>query len=208
MVAAKKPTSPAESSPISTGFGHQHAHGFDVEDFAIGHEANALALAHGSLHHAHQHDDAAIGVEPRIEDEGLQRRIGIPGGRRQAVDDGFEHFVHALAGLGAHWNRIGGVQPDGLLNGFLGADDVGRGQVDFVDDGNDFEAVVDGEVSVGEGLGFHALACVDHQQRAFAGGQRARDLVAEVDVAGGVDQVELVGDCRPWPCTSCGRRGP
>ena len=68
-----------------------------------------------------------------------------------------------------------------------------RGQVDFVDDGNDFKAVVDGEVGVGEGLRLDALRCVDHQQRALAGGQRARDFVAEVDVAGRVDEVELVG---------------
>ena len=140
-----------------------------------------------------RHDDAAIGVEPRIEDERLQRRIGIAGGGRQAVHDGFEHFVHALSGFGAHWNRIGGVQPHSLLNGFLGADDVGRGQVNFVDDGNDFETVVDGEVSIGQRLGFHALACVDHKERAFAGGKRAGDFVAEVDVTGGVDQVELIG---------------
>ena len=68
-----------------------------------------------------------------------------------------------------------------------------RGKVDFVDDGDDFEAVVDGEVCVGEGLRLDALRCVDDQQRALAGGERARDLVAEVDVAGRVDEVELVG---------------
>jgi hypothetical protein len=53
--------------------------------------------------------------------------------------------------------------------------------------------VVDGEVGVGEGLRLDALRGVDDQQRALAGGERARDLVAEVDVAGGVDEVELVG---------------
>ncbi len=37
-----------------------------------------------------------------------------------------------------------------------------------------------------------ALARVDDQQRAFARGQRAADLVREVDVARGVDDVEVV----------------
>ena len=84
-------------------------------------------------------------------------------------------------------------QADGFLDHLLGARDVGRGQVDLVDDGDDLEAVRDGKVSIGEGLGFDALACVDHQQRAFTAGERARDFVAEVDVAGSVDEVELVG---------------
>ncbi len=173
--------------------GHQHAHGFDFKRFAIRHQADALALAHGALHHAHQHDDAAIGVEPGVEDERLQRRIGIAGGRRKPVDDGFEHLVHALAGLGAYRDGVGGVQSNGLLDGFLGAQNIGRGQIDFVDDGNDFEAVVDGQVGVGQRLRLHALAGIHHQQRALARGQRARDFVAEVHVAGRVDQVELVG---------------
>src|SRR5262249_19490710 len=36
------------------------------------------------------------------------------------------------------------------------------------------------------------LARVDHQERAFAGGERAVDLVGEVHVAGRVDQIENV----------------
>src|SRR5438552_899032 len=39
-------------------------------------------------------------------------------------------------------------------------------------------------------LRLHALRGVDHQDGALAGGQAARDLVGEVDVAGRVDQVE------------------
>ena len=53
--------------------------------------------------------------------------------------------------------------------------------------------MVDGEIGVREGLRFDALRGVDHQQRAFAGGQRARDFVGEIHVAGSVDQVELIG---------------
>ena len=88
---------------------------------------------------------------------------------------------------------IVGGQADGLLDHLLGALDVGAREIDLVDDGNDFEAVGDGEIGVGEGLGLDALRGVDDQQRAFARGQRARDLVGEVDVAGRVDEVELVG---------------
>ena len=114
-------------------------------------------------------------------------------GRGHALDDGFEHVGHALAGLGADEDGVGGVEADGAFDHFLGARDVGAGQIDLVDDRNDFEAVIDGEIGIGERLGFDALRGIDDQQRAFAGGQRARDFVGKVDVAGRVDQVELVG---------------
>jgi multidrug efflux pump subunit AcrA (membrane-fusion protein) len=48
-------------------------------------------------------------------------------------------------------------------------------------------------IDVGQRLGLDALRGVDHQQRAFAGGQRAADLIGEVDVAGRVHQVEDIG---------------
>ena len=84
------------------------------------------------------------------------------------------------------------VDPDHLLDLLPRALRLGARQVDLVDDRDDLEPGVDGQVGVREGLRLDALARVDHQQRALAGGQRARDLVGEVDVAGRVDQVELV----------------
>src|SRR2546422_7450468 len=57
---------------------------------------------------------------------------------------------------------------------------------------HDGEVVVERQVDVGERLRLHALRGVDHQDGALAGGQAARDLVGEVDVAGRVDQVEDV----------------
>ena len=66
------------------------------------------------------------------------------------------------------------------------------GQVDLVDDRDDLEVVVEREVGVGERLRLDALRGVDDQQRAFAGRERARHFVGEVDVAGRVDEVEDV----------------
>ena len=59
--------------------------------------------------------------------------------------------------------------------------------------GTTFDALLGRRIAVGDRLRLDALRGVDDQQRAFAGGERARDLVGEVDVAGRVDQVEVVG---------------
>ena len=50
--------------------------------------------------------------------------------------------------------------------------------------------VLDRLVDVGERLRLDALRRIDHQQRALARRQAARDLVREVDMAGRVHQVE------------------
>ena len=55
------------------------------------------------------------------------------------------------------------------------------------------EVVVQRQVDVGQRLRLDPLRGVDHQQRALAGRQRPRHLVVEVDVAGRVDEVQLVG---------------
>ena len=47
-------------------------------------------------------------------------------------------------------------------------------------------------VAVGDALRLDALRGIDHQQRPFAGRQAARDLVGEVHVPRGIDQIELI----------------
>ena len=89
-------------------------------------------------------------------------------------------------------DRILGVDADHVLDladRLLG---VGRREVDLVQHGNHFHALLDRGVAVGHGLGFHALGGIHHKQGAFAGRQRTADLVGKVDVAGRVDQVHCV----------------
>ena len=78
----------------------------------------------------------------------------------------------------------------------LADDEIGPGvrQVDLVERRDDLEVGVHREEGVGDGLRLHALEGVDEQDRSFARGQAARDLVVEIDVAGRVDQVQFVLD--------------
>ena len=71
-----------------------------------------------------------------------------------------------------------------------------------------FRSGVQRQVQVGQRLGLDALGGVHHQHRAFAGLQRAADLVAEVHVAGGIDQVQLILWLSLGACSSCARPRP
>ena len=108
------------------------------------------------------------------------------------VDDGFEHVGDAEAGLGRDQHGAGGVDADHLLDLLADALGLGGRQVDLVEDDDDLVVLVDGLVDVGQCLRFDALRGVDDEQRALAGGERARHLVGEVDMAGRVDEVEHV----------------
>jgi hypothetical protein len=103
-----------------------------------------------------------------------------------------QQFFHALPGLGRHPQHVAGVAADDAGQ-FLGVPlGLGRGQVDLVQHRDDLQVGFEGHVQVGQRLGLDALGCVDQQHRALAGGQRPGHLVGEVNVAGGVDQVQHV----------------
>ena len=104
-----------------------------------------------------------------------------------------QHALDVQAGLGADFHRVGGVQPDHILDLLLHPFRLGGGQVDLVEDRDDLVVGLDRLIDVGERLRLHALAGVDHQQRALAGGEAAADLIGEVDVARRVHEVQFIG---------------
>ena len=118
--------------------------------------------------------------------------VGVAGRRRDAGDDGVEQLGHPLAGLGRDVQDVVGATGRGLLDLGGAPLGVGGGQVDLVQHGDDLEVVLQRLVAVGQGLGLDPLGGVDQQHRPLAGGQRPADLVAEVDVARGVDEVQGV----------------
>ena len=94
-----------------------------------------------------------------------------------------------LADLG----RVLSRNADDILNLVLHPLGVGGGQVDLVEHRQDLQIVLQGQKGVGQSLGFDALGGVHDQHCALAGGQAAADLIVEVHVARGIDQVELIG---------------
>ena len=123
----------------------------------------------------------------------LSGAAGSPAARRHARDHRLDHVDHALPGLGAAAHGIVGRNADDVLDLGDHAVGLGRGQIDLVQHRHHFHALLGGGVAVGHRLRFDPLRRIHHQQRPLAGRQRARHLVGEVDVPGGVDQVEQVG---------------
>jgi hypothetical protein len=71
--------------------------------------------------------------------------------------------------------------------------DVGMRQVNLVNHRDDLEILLHREMHVGHRLRFNPLGGVNDQQGAFTGAETPGNLVGEVHVPGGVDEVQLVG---------------
>jgi hypothetical protein len=159
---------------------------------AGGHDADLGAHPQCTIHHPHQRHDTDVVVEPRIDDEGLQRALRVALGRRNPLHQLFEQVLHTQTRLGADHRGIVRRYADDLLDLANDLGRIRRGQVDLVDDRQDFQSLFQRGVTIGDALRFDALRRIHHQQRTLAGGQRTRHFVREIDVARRVDEIQLI----------------
>ncbi len=157
------------------------------------HHLNFIAFTHGAVFDTHQRDDAEVVIEPGVDDQSLQRRFRIAFRRRNVAHQAFQHVRHANAGLCRTAHRIGSIDTDDVFNFFRHALRIGRRQVNFVQDRNHLQVHFHRRIAVSQRLGFYALPRINHQQSAFTGSKRTRNFIREVDVAGRVDKVQLIG---------------
>lgn len=138
---------------------------------AAGHHLDALAGTEPAVDDPDVGDDAAVGVVHRVEDHGAGGRIGGADGRRHLTHELVEQLLHALAGLGADLEHVGGLAADdaGQLGGVLLR--LGRRQIDLVEHRQDREVVLKRHVEVRQRLRLDPLGGVDEQDRALARGQ-------------------------------------
>ena len=167
--------------------------------------ADLGAFVHALVRHRHEprarlelavddadvRDDAAVRVELRVEHQRAQLVVRAAR-RRNAVHDRLEDLLDPDPFLRRRRDRVGAFDHQQLFDLALHPLDVGRRQIDLVDDRDDRQVLRQREVVVRERLRLDALRGVDHQQRALARRQRARHFGGEVDVARRVDEVQLV----------------
>ena len=111
------------------------AHAADAVDQvfrAALHELHAKALANDAIDHAHEDDDAKVGVVPRIDQHRLERGRGIALGWRNLADHGFQDVFDTNAGLGRGAHGVGGFDADDVFDFFAHALGFGGRQVDLL----------------------------------------------------------------------------
>ncbi len=103
-----------------------------------------------------------------------------------------QHVVDAQTTLAAgaqHIRRFDAQRRLHLGDHVIGPSDL---QVDLVEYRHDGQLALHSEKGVGDRLRLHTLKRIDEQNDALASGETARHLIAEIDVAGRVDEVQFV----------------
>ena len=170
----------------------QHADFVSLVFLARIDELHHVAAAHRAVHNLEVSDDAAEGVEDGVENEGLQGSLLVAFWAGDALHHGLENLLHTHACLAAGADDFFAFAADEIDDFVLYLFGHSVRHVAFVDDGNDFQVVVDGHVEVADGLSLHTLRSIYHEQRPFAGSYASAHLVAEVHVSRSVDEVEDV----------------
>ncbi len=143
---------------------------------AGGHHLHLLAALEHALFDAHQHHDAEIGVVPAIDEHGLERLVGVARqarGSRSTIASSTAFTLRPV--LAETPTASDASMPITSSICFLTRSSSADGRSILFRTGQDFEVVVERLIDVGERLRFHALARIDDQDGAFAGGKRLRD---------------------------------
>ena len=172
--------------------GGENADFLDFVGLAGGHHADRRAALDLAAHDPDVADDAAIGVEDRVENERPKNLVGRLRRSRDPLHDRLEDVFDPDAHLRAGLDRLVGRDCEDLLELAFHRRNIRAREVDLVDHGNDVEPRLVREVHVRHGLRLDALGCVDEEEGAFTGGERAAHLVGEIDVTGRVREVQLI----------------
>ena len=169
----------------------------ELERFGLdpaAHEPDRLAVADRSLREADVDDHALVGVVVAVEDQALQRSLGVALRRRDPRDDRLEDLGDTRPVLRRGEDDLLARDRQDVLELIDDRGRVGRGQVDLVEDRDQGEVLAHGEMDVRQRLRLDALGRIDHEDRALAGLQAVADLIGEVHVTGRVDEVEPVDE--------------
>ena len=163
MPAMTKPTAPGRKLLPRARLRREHADLLDQMRGAARHQQNLVARPQHAVEHANQHDHTDVVVEPRIDDQRLQRRIRVALRRRHALDNALQNLIDTLPGLRADANRVGGIEADHVLDLGRGLVRIRRRQVHLVQHRQHFDAELERRVAIGHRLRFDSLRGVDHQ---------------------------------------------
>ena len=148
---------------------------------------------HGAFFNTEIYNNTHIGVILAVEDQRLQRCLGIAAGGRHIGHNIFQNSRNIDAHFCRNLGCIGGRQTDDILHLLLGLHRVGCRQVNLVEHRQDLEISIQCQIGVSQSLRLHTLGGVHHQHSTFTGGQTAGNLIVKVHVTRGVDQIHLIG---------------
>jgi hypothetical protein len=113
----------------------------------------------------------------RVKDERAQGGVLVSAGRREPSYHLVQHRFHIPALLGGDVQDVIQIHAEQRRQVQRHVDGAGHLEVYLVDDGDDLEVGLKGQVEVGQRLGLNALSGVHDEDGTLAGSQRSAHLV-------------------------------
>ena len=148
------------------------------------------ALFHGAVHDPDENDNAAVGIIEGVKNQSFQGLRSVSAGSRNPVCDLLQHLIHIKAGLCGNLGSVLSFDANDILDLVDDPLRIGTRKVDLVDDRENVEVVVQSQINVGQGLSLNTLSGIHHEDCSVAGCQTSGNLIVEVHMARGVNEVE------------------
>ena len=173
-------------------FGGEDTHFLHFIHFVRCEKFDFHAAVHAAGNDAHIGDYAAVGVVNGIEHQGAQKAVLFRFRRRDALNNGFQNIVNADAHLGGGMDGFLMGDADDVLQLAVYFGQVGTGKVNLIDDGDNGQVQIHGQVHVGKCLGFHSLGRVHNKKGSLACRQGTGHFIGEIHMARRIQKIELV----------------
>ncbi len=170
---ARNDVSDLTRSEIFAG-GHIRSELAKFQNFVRGsglHEIDLLSFADRSFHDTDVSYNTSVVVILAVEDQCPQRVRQLSFRSWNSLDDGIKYGIDPNPGFPADTQAPFGIQPHNgfdLFQHFVNASD---GQIDLVQNGNNFQVRIDRSIGIRNGLRLYTLKGIDQQQRPFARGE-------------------------------------
>ncbi len=151
----------------------KHAHLIGVVFFLGGQKLNTVAFMECAVHHSEIGNNASKRVKHRVKNQGLKGSVRISFGMRNAVNNGFQYFIHTLSGFSGSRQNVFQIAANKVYNLVRNLFGHGGGQVHFIEYRNNFQVMLNGQVEVRNGLRLNALGGIYNKQCSFASCNRS-----------------------------------
>ena len=110
----------------------------------------------------------------------------------KTLTDRIKQRGDSFACLRRHRDAIERINPEHLLNLFRDLIGTSAGKIDLVQNRHDLQILLNRKIGIHHRLRFNTLGSIHDQQRTFTRFERTRNLIPEVHMTRGVDEVEHV----------------
>ena len=116
----------------------------------------------------------------------------IPGRCRYIAYDRFQYILDIQTVFRRYQRCIAGIQSDYIFNFLAHNIRLCTGKINFIDNRNDFQIIIQSQIDIGQCLCLDALCRIHNQNGSLTGRKRTGYLICKIDMSRCIDQMENI----------------